>query len=330
MQEALLLPTESDEIMMTKPEPADSGASPVTDGAPEATCRERILRALPTLRGPRAAVGQFILDDPWAVRGLSVVQLAELAGVSDSAVVRFALAVGYSGYREFAQALAFDLGRSLGLAHSHPGDLVFKRESGASGEIELIRRVVALEVECMQDTLASLSEPALHRVISRLGKAKSVLLIGTGTAAPLAQMFSYRLASLGVAVSWESDPMVMVAQISRLDSQDLIMGISYSGRSRDTVQALNYARSRGVETVGLTTTPNSPIAEVSDVLLTVFSPAVSTGVALFSARVAGLALLEGIATAVAEDRSSDSLLRLEGVGADQARMNDLAEDWQPQ
>jgi DNA-binding MurR/RpiR family transcriptional regulator len=293
----------------------------------EPTCRENIVRVIPTLRGPRAAVGQYILDNAWAIRGMSVAQLADHAGVSESAVVRFALAAGYSGYRELSQALAFDLGRSLGLYHSHPGDLVFTGDAVEQGDVSIIRGVVALEVECMQDTLASLSEPLLHRVITSVSRARSVLLIGTGTAAPLAQMFSYRLASLGIAVSWESDPMMMVAQASRLGEPDVVFGISYSGRSRDTVQTLGYCQSRGVETIGLTATTNSPMATVCNVLLTVFSHTVSTRAAQFSARVAGLALLEGIATAVAESRSDDSMARLESIGVNQSQMNDLPDDW---
>src|SRR5690606_39826675 len=64
--------------------------------------------------------------------------------------------------------------------------------SGLAGPLDLVQRVMSLEVECMQDTLANLSEPALRHLVTALAGAPSVLLIGTGTAAPLCQMFAYR------------------------------------------------------------------------------------------------------------------------------------------
>jgi DNA-binding MurR/RpiR family transcriptional regulator len=273
-------------------------------------------------------VADAVLEDPWNVRGASIQVLAQAAGVSENAVSRFTHAVGYSGYREFAQALSLDLGKTLGLYHSHPVDLVIESRAGLGGPLDLVQRVMALEVECMQDTLSNLSEPALRHVVGRLNSAGAVLLLGTGTAAPLCQMFAYRLASVGIAVTWSADPMMMLAHVSRLVPGDLALGISYSGRSRDTVQALTYARERSVETAGLTANPQSPLGDVADTSLTIFSSAVSRGTAQFSARVAGLALLEAIATAVAEEKGGAAMSMLEDLGATQARLNDLPSGWE--
>ncbi|WP_026876341.1 MurR/RpiR family transcriptional regulator [Jiangella gansuensis] len=290
-------------------------------------CLDRLRQARPELSGARARVADTVLTDPWKVRGASIQVLAQMAGVSENAVSRFTHALGYSGYREFAQALSLDLGKTLGLYHSHPVDLALESRSGLGGPLDLVQRVMALEVECMQDTLANLSEPALRHVVHRLAAAPAVLLVGTGTAAPLCQMLAYRLASVGVPVTWTADPMMMLAHVTRLSPGDLVFGISYSGRSRDTVQALMYAKERGVETVGLTANPQSPIGDVTDASLTIFSSAVSRGTAQFGARVAGLALLEAIATAVSEEKGGGSTHELEELGATQARFNDLPSDW---
>lgn len=306
-----------------QPEPAAGGTPGPADVPP---CLDRIREARPNLTGARAQVADTVLADPWKVRGASIQVLAQAAGVSENAVSRFTHSVGYSGYREFAQALSLDLGMTLGLYHSHPVDLVLESRSNLRGPLDLVQRVMSLEVECMQDTLANLSEPGLRHLVARLGSAGSVLLIGTGTAAPLCQMFSYRLASIGVAVTWTADPMMMIAHASRLQPDDLVLGISYSGKSRDTVQALAYAKERGVETAGLTANPQSPMGDVVDTSLTIFSSAVSRGTAQFSARVAGLALLEAIATALSEEKGGGALGMLQELGATQAKLNDLPTD----
>jgi RpiR family transcriptional regulator, carbohydrate utilization regulator len=297
----------------------------------EAGCLDLLRRALPTLTGVRHTVAEMILHDPWSLRGLSIVALAQRAGVSENAVSRLTHALGYSGYREFAQALSLDLGKNMGLHHAHPVDALRRDgEPEPTGSMALVQRVVRLEIECMQDTLANLSEPALQNIITSLVEARHVVLVGTGTAAPLCQMLTYRLSSTGVAASWTNDPMIMLADVNRLNSEDLLLGISYSGRSRDTIQALNYGNSRGVPTFGITASPDGPISDVCRSVLTIFSSGLASGTAQFSARVAGMALLEAIATAVSVRRNGQDVPLLHQLSTAQSVLNDLPAGWRPQ
>jgi RpiR family carbohydrate utilization transcriptional regulator len=292
-------------------------------------CLLRIRQAAPELSGARRQVADTVLADPWASRGMPILALAERAGVSENAVSRFTHLLGYSGYREFTQALSLDLGRSLGVYHVHPVDVVSESRAGNEDSLDLVRRVVTMEIESMRDTLDNLAEPVLRRVVTKLATAREIVLIGTGTAAPLCHMLSYRLASVGVAATWVNDPMMMLAQVARLTDGDVVMAISYSGRSRDTVQALEFARGRGAETIAMTADPHSPIGAVAANLLTIFSPAVPEGTAQFSARVAGMALLEALATAVAVERGDATEPVLRDLGAAQSVLNDLPENWRP-
>ena len=56
---------------------------------------------------------------------------------------------------------------------------------------------------------------------------------------------------------------------------DVVIGVSHQGRTRDTIELLRLARKFGATTIGITTVPNSPLAEVSDVSLAVLSPDVA-------------------------------------------------------
>jgi DNA-binding MurR/RpiR family transcriptional regulator len=285
---------------------------------------------LPALAGVRRKVAEAILQDPWAFRGLSIVALAQRVDVSENAISRLTHALGYSGYREFAQALSLDLGMTMGLYHAHPVDaLKHDGDDEPTGPMALVQRVVRLEIECMQDTLANLSQPMLENIVTSLADARHVVLVGTGTAAPLCHMLTYRLSSTGVAASWTNDPMMMLADINRLGGEDLLLGISYSGTSRDTIQALDYAKSRGVPTFGVTANPDGPITEVCQSVLTIFTPGLASGTAQFSARVAGMALLEAIATAVSVRRNGEDVPLLHQLSTAQRLLNDLPRGWKP-
>lgn len=314
---------------MTPTPPAPGPAADEPSRPADAGCLSRLSTAILELTGVRRRVAEKVLADPWAVQGMSINRLAEWAGASENAISRLTNSLGYSGYREFMQALSMDLGKSLGYYHVHPAELVEQTESSDEGMLGLVRRVVGLEISCLQDTLANLSEPTLHHAVQALAQARHVTLIGTGTAAPLCHLGTYRLVSSGLSASWTADGMMMIAEMSRLGPDDVVLAISYSGRSRDTVQAATFARSRGARLVALSTNPQSPLANVADVCLTIFSARVSEENAQFGARVAGLALLEAIATAVSVERDTDGtgVAALKQLGAAQDRWNTLPTDW---
>lgn len=317
---------------MTESNGAHLGVEQTASLVPRSGCLERLADGARDLSGVRKRVAEKIVADPWTAQGMSISALADWSGASENAISRLSLAVGYSGYREFVQALSMDLGKSMGYYHVHPESLVDDVEHATDGVLGLVRRVVGLEINSMQDTLANLSEPTLRHVVSAMAKARQVVLLGTGTAAPLCLMMSYRLASVGLSAAWTNDPMMMFAEVNRLERHDLLIAVSFSGRSRDTVQATAFARSRGIPTVGVTTDPHSPISTVTDTTLTIFSSSIEREEAQFSARVAGMALLEAIATAVSVERAGrgGAVPGLQELGAAQDEFNTLPSSWKNQ
>lgn len=57
-------------------------------------------------------------------------------------------------------------------------------------------------------------------------------------------------------------------QISRINESDLLFGISFPRYSTRTLEAMNFAKARGAQVVGLTDGPMSPVYATSTVCLT--------------------------------------------------------------
>jgi len=194
----------------------------------------------------------------------------------------------------------------------------------------LIARVFHMEIECVRDTLASLDGPQVESAVAALADAPRILAIGTGSAAPLCQMAHYRLSSIGLQAAWTADPMVMVTEVSLLGPKDVVLGISYSGQSRATIEALNYARNRRrATTICLTAARGARITEFADIALIAFGPKVSVGRGQFSARVSGIVLLEAIATAVAVQKFGGPNPSLDELNEMQTRINNIGPGWKP-
>lgn len=306
-----------------------AGSAPVEGTEQPSECLLRIRQALPGLQGARRQVAEYVLTAGWEACGLSIGELAERSGTSENAVSRFARAVGYSGYRAFSQALAVDLGRTLGASHAHPIEALQAGTQEQGRLIDIIRLVFQFELECLRDTMAHLGEPQLQSAVTALATARRVLLLGMGAAAPICQLAQYRLSNIGVAAAWASDSMVMVSEVNLLGATDVLVGVSYSGRTRVTVELMEFAHQRGVTTIALTAARNSPLAACSDIPFVVFGPNVSVRSGQFSARVSGMVLLEALVTAVALQRNGDVMTGLEEFGELQARINNLSSTWKP-
>ena len=309
------------------PDPSDL---PLIPADSEHDCLLRIRQALSGLEGARRRVAECVLASPWEARGLSIDQLADRSGSSENAVTRFARAVGYPGYRAFSQALSVDLGRTLGASHSYPQAIAQNPSTAQDGLVQVVARVFDLELTCIRDTLSNLDELAVHRAISALAEAPRILLIGTGSAAPLCQVAQYRLSNTGLLATWTADPMVMVSEAHLLGPGDVVLAVSHSGQSRATVDVLNYAqRQRRATTICITAVRGSRIVEFADIAFIVFGPNVSVGTGQFSARVSGMVLLEAIATAVAVKRYGQQGPDLHELSEMLSRINDIGRGWKP-
>lgn len=300
----------------------------VDDDVRDTSCLDRIERLLNTVEGARRKTAEWVLDDPWGASRLSIVELAQRAGTSENAVTRFTRALGYSGYREFSQALNIDLGRRMGVVHTEPVEVVGGR--GDHTIRSMFTGVFDLEVACIQDTVASLDWSQVERAVSLLADAGRILLIGTGSAAPVCQMAQYRLSNLGIASAWTADPMAMLSEVAALGHNDAILAVSHSGRSRSTVEMMDLARSRNVPTLSITVDGASPLATICDVPLIIGGPATTLATAQFGARVAELVLLEALATSVADARFNGDRSHVEELANLQARYHNVAPEWRRQ
>ncbi|MBI3971608.1 MAG: MurR/RpiR family transcriptional regulator [Chloroflexi bacterium] len=274
----------------------------------------RIRVALPGLAGTARACAQYVLDNAWEVRGLSIDEVAARSGVSKNAVNRFSRALSYRGYRDFSQALALELGQILGGAYALPQPLTRPaggvRDGGAADEDSaagVIARVFALEIEALHDTLRTLDAQAAERAVDAIVAAESVLFMGTGAAMPLSELAAYRLKVLGMRASWAGDPGTITPEIHLLRPGDVVCAISYHGSTRYVVEALQHARDRGLTTICITAVPGSPIAQAAGIRLVAFGQQAALGFGQFASRVASAALLDALAAAVAWRRRDQSV-----------------------
>ena len=90
-------------------------------------------------------------------------------------------------------------------------------------------------------------------------------------------------------------------QMFRIGPDDVIIGISFPRYSKRIVSAMEFARSKGARTIAITDTNDSPIAEISDCVLTARSDMAS----FVDSLVAPLSIINAMTVAIGRKKEKE-------------------------
>ena len=220
---------------------------------------------------------------------ISIKEIAQIIGVSESSIVRYCQKKGYKGYKEFSLDLANTKGIQIGSGFGV--DIPTENHTDSTLK-QFVKNVFLINCEVILKTLDTLDLDELQIVIERIKTAKSILVIGYGNSSPIATDICLRLSRLSYKVSNGSDPYSDALKINNLDKDDLLIAVSYSGSSTSLIQGIQLAKNNKAQRVLITSTPESHAAKYCDnVLVTAQSNARDESI---STRTAQLSLLDAI------------------------------------
>ena len=207
-------------------------------------------------------IAEYIVEHYDKAVFMTASRLGEKVGVSESTVVRFASALGYEGYPQLQRALQ-ELVR-----HRLTAVQRFEMASDID-QSEVLRTVLRADMQNILATLEDIDTVAFDDVIDRVLEARNIYVMGVRSAAPLAQFLGYYLNFIfdNVRIVGESAVDVF-EQISRVNEQDMLIGISFPRYSTRTLEAMAFAKARGAQVVAITDGPMSPLLSQSTLSLT--------------------------------------------------------------
>jgi DNA-binding MurR/RpiR family transcriptional regulator len=259
-----------------------------------------VRQALPRLSSSEARVAAAIIADPTVVVDLTITDLAHLCGTSLSTVARFCQTLGYTGYREFRMEVATSISREaaerdrFGLADSD-----INPDDSAS---EVVAKIAFHEVLAIEQTAQGLDVAVLDRVVGAIAGAGHVDLYGFGASGLTAQDLQQKLARIGISAFCSVDVHLALVSAALRKPGDVAIGISHSGLTTETIHALTVAGEAGAMTVAITNSPESPIADAADSVLTTQARESTYRIGAMSSRIAQLALVDFLFVRVAQRR----------------------------
>jgi DNA-binding MurR/RpiR family transcriptional regulator len=134
-----------------------------------------------------------------------------------------------------------------------------------------VNAVVRQQIEALQITARSIDLDAINEATQAIAKAQRVYVLGHGAAHVPALGMAVKLNWAGVsAVATPLD--MFTNQVVAVGPNDVVIGLSHQGRTRDTIDMLALARELGATTIGVSTVPQSPLGAVSDITIAVLTP----------------------------------------------------------
>lgn len=284
-----------------------AGSPPV----PQTPTDVRIRAALPSLAPAERRVGQVVVSDAALAATLTITELAERAKTSETTVIRFCRALGFGGYPELRLTLATEAGRVEG---GSSGGRIVGSDIGPGDDLaQVVDKIAFADARAVEETAAQLDIAVLGEVVDALAAARRIDIYGVGASAFVAADFQQKLHRIGrVAFAW-SDVHIALTSAALLGPDDVAVGISHTGATTDTADALAEAGRRGATTVALTNFPKSPLAEMARHVLTTAARETTFRSGAMSSRLAQLTVVDCLFVAVAQRSYAETRAALEST-----------------
>jgi len=255
-----------------------------------------IIRTMrPELRKSDRKVADVVLGDPRRIMNATVGETAALAEVSQPTVLRFAMAIGCSGFQDFKIRLAQSLAFGTPATHSVLLD---------TDEPEIVaEKIFDYTMTSLDWARSRLDKAALRKAIDVLADARSIIFFGFGASGIVARDAQQKFPLFGVPCVAELDSHQQLMVASMMKPGDVAFVISNTGTTRSIIEIARIARENDAVVIGLTGS-DSPLVSYCDVTLIVetlentnmYTPTIS--------RIAALVVIDILSTSVAMRRPS--------------------------
>ena len=246
--------------------------------------KQKIEAGYAELRKSEKQAADYVLKHMELVPDLTIDRLALNAGVSQPTVLRMLRALGYTGYRDFRYQLVAELAKSGEKGgEAAEGNLMYGYKLDRKEAAEDIPVSVTVTTErMMEETLKNFPGKTLRQVVDALTGARLIDIFSVENSEAAAMDLLTKLLYLGLPCRHFTDCYLQQTAAGSLREGDVAFGITYSGESIDTVDALKTAKKAGARTIALTNFRDSTVSRYADILICTSQEQLMCGEAIFS------------------------------------------------
>ncbi|MFB7142832.1 MurR/RpiR family transcriptional regulator [Gottfriedia sp. NPDC056225] len=259
----------------------------------------KIKESINTLTESEKKVANYILNSPEAVLGMLIDDLALKSKTSKAAIIRMCKRLNYKGYREFSIDLASNITNQIQNEHKYtdikPGDTIKS----------IIRNVGNNHKQSIEDTQLVLEINEIENAVLALCKAKIITFYGVGASGLVAMDAFQKFLRINKKTFFYPDYHLQGMSTANISNGDVIIAISYSGETTDTVEMANIAKETGATVISITRFGENTLSKLSDINLFLSSPDTTIRSSAMGSRIGQLYILDILFSGVASMEYAD-------------------------
>ncbi len=265
--------------------------------------QQRLEDQLPDLTKSQQRIASYLLGSYDEAVFLPAADLAERLDVSEATLVRFARAIGYSGFRELRRCLQ-DLFRAEATPASR---LQAKLGELASSQGHVWNKVLAMELQYLTEASQSVDPADFDRAVEIVLSGRRVFVYASGPSGILADLAEWRLRRLGIlTVAMTESGRHLLEKLQLLQSGDAVLASGFHHLRPELLAVLDHARATDCRSILLTDTLGPALRDKPDVILAARRGPVAT----FHSLTVPMSILNALILAVAMAKPDESLAAL--------------------
>jgi len=257
-----------------------------------------------SLRKSDRKVCDVVLADPRRILNATVAETAEWAEVSQPTVIRFCTSIGCLGYQDFKLRLAQSLALGTPATHS----VILPTDS----PLAVAEKIFDYTITSLDWVRNRLDGEEIGKAVDILAGANRIEFFGFGASGIVARDAQQKFPLFDVPCGVEIDSHQQIMVASMMKPGDVVVVISNIGATTSLVDTAKLVRERGVTVLGICGMEGPLVDHCDHVVFVetlentnIYTPTIS--------RIAALAVIDVLSTAVALRRGKDHVDRFGGM-----------------
>lgn len=230
-------------------------------------------------------IADYILENKDDVINFSAQELADRVDGSAAGVVRFSKKLGFKGFTNLKVELAKD---------NEEFNNDFNEIIREDDDIKvMVKKAITANITTLEKTSSLINFDSLSEAIEILKNSKKIYIYAIGASGLVALDFQYKLLRIKKEAIYNLDSHIQLATASIMDKEDVAIGISYSGETKEVTLAIDEAKRIGAKTIAITKSGNnSKLSKSSDISLYIPNEEKEMRLGAIASRMSALTLVD--------------------------------------
>lgn len=203
-------------------------------------------------------IAQYLLENSEKASYQTIIQIARETSLSETTIIRFAYAIGFSGFSQMQKALQHELLRSR---NQESFGETASTDSGSD-----LNSLIDNEIASLVQMKASIDERMVDEAVKMILSADNLFLIGFRSSFGVIKWFYDVVTTVRGNVTHVSSSYDGYHALLNATENSLVLAVCYSRYAVETLSFISQAKKRGSKVVVLTDSMVSPPAQMADIV----------------------------------------------------------------